>query len=299
MQVLKYLFLYCKRYVQENNYIVKYFYVNAIEENCFIVSLIAFKTVTMNKIISICIIWILGCYLSNAVAQTVVASVNPTSIKANAGDMITISIEIDMSASTELLGSFTGSINWNPTFLTYKSNSGVKGGFTGTINDMGAVASGQFFFNGANAAGVGGAVSVLEIEFEVGAGAAMIDLDFSAMAAALTFVDLLPVLEVKDSDIVVSIDDLNGDNGLMLLPPVNLSESGKVLFRFHLPKPGITNVKIYDVLGKTISVLADEPMANGNHQIKWDGTKHPTGMYLVQLQYEDNLLVQKFLLPNK
>ncbi len=136
--------------------------------------------------------------ISNAISQDVVAYLNPESLTANQGDIINITIEIDMSASPELLGSFTGSLSWNPAFLIYQSNSGIKGGFTGAINDMGAVPSGQFFFNGANTGGVGDVIEILDIQFEMGAGPTMLDLDFSAMAAAFTFVDLTPVLDVKD-----------------------------------------------------------------------------------------------------
>ncbi len=253
----------------------------------------------MNKIISIYTILMFGFCMPNAIAQNVVASLSPVSLTANSGDIITVAIDIDMSASAELLGSFTGSLSWNPTFLKYQSNSGIKGGFTGTINDMGATSSGQLFFNGANAAGVGGMIQILEIEFEVGPGAAMIDLDFSAMAAALTFVDLTPVLDINDSDVMVGIEDLDADNPLKLLPPVNLPEAGQVSFRFHLPGYAMTKMKIYDLLGQPITVLADQLMANGYHEIRWNGSAHPAGMYLVQLQYEDNFLVQKFLLSGK
>jgi|GEM_PF-3355219 len=249
----------------------------------------------MNKIISILIVLMLGFCMSNAIAQNVVASLNPASLNASPGDMITVTVEIDMSASTELLGSFTGSLDWNPTFLIYKSNSGVMSGFTGAINDTGA-GSGQFFFNGANAAGASGVVQVLEIEFEVGPGTAMIDLEFSAMAAAITFVDLLPVLTVNDSDVVVGIEDLDDDYNLRLLPPVNLPEAGNISFRFHLPAYAMTSIIIYDILGKPVAVLADESMANGNHEITWNGIAYPTGIYLVQLQHEGDFLVQKFLL---
>jgi len=136
--------------------------------------------------------------MSNALSQPVVASITPSSLVAKPGDIINVDIEIDMSASPQLLGSFTGSVNWNPTFLTYQANSGLQGGFTGAINDMGAVASGQIFFNGANTGGAGGLISILKIEFQMGSGATALDLDFSAMAAAFTFVDLTPVLDIKD-----------------------------------------------------------------------------------------------------
>lgn len=156
------------------------------------------KTLHYNFRLKLTIILAFMCLaMSNAIAQ-VVASVTPASVTASQGDNINIAIEIDMSASDQRLGSFTGSLTWNAAFLTYKSNSGIKGGFTGVINDTGAITSGQLFFNGVNVVGANGVIPILEIQFEMGTGITVLDLEFSAMAAALTFVDLIPGLTVND-----------------------------------------------------------------------------------------------------
>ena len=135
--------------------------------------------------------------MSNVFSQPV-ASVNPSEMAAEVGDIVHIRIEVDMSESPQVLGSFTGSLSWNPAFLIYQANSGLQGGFTGAINDAGAIPGGQIFFNGANTSGAGGVIPILEIEFEMNGGETPLDLDFSAMAAAFTFVDLTPDLEVND-----------------------------------------------------------------------------------------------------
>ena len=110
-----------------------------------------------------------------------------------------------MTGSSELLGSFTGSIDWDPTILSYDNNSGIQGGFTGLVNTDNA-ATGSLGFNGINAGGGSGTLTVLTVTFDViGAheSSTTLDLEYSAMSAALTFVNLLPVLTVNDATITV------------------------------------------------------------------------------------------------
>jgi len=110
---------------------------------------------------------------------------------------------IDVSrlvAPDSLLGSFTGSLNWNPALLSYVSHSGLTSGFTGAINTTNASA-GLLEFNSANAGGAGGNVNLLSVTFNVigMAGAAgALDLSYSDMLSAGTFRNLLPCLTVTD-----------------------------------------------------------------------------------------------------
>jgi len=123
------------------------------------------------------------------------------------GDQITVAIAVDVSEVDEpdnALGSFSATLDWDPAVLAYSSNSGILGGFTGQINPS----SGHLVFNGANPAGVTGETTVLTITFNViGAGSSALDLGFSAMAAAYTFEDLLPLLTVTDDSITAIPSD--------------------------------------------------------------------------------------------
>jgi len=87
--------------------------------------------------------------------------------------------------------------------LAYNSHTGIGAGFTGVVNPANA-ATGRIVFNGANASGATGNVTVLSITFDVvGEGTSALDLSYTAMAAATTFANLLPLLTVTDSQVVV------------------------------------------------------------------------------------------------
>ncbi len=96
-------------------------------------------------------------------------------------------------APNNKLGSFTGTLNWNTAVLDYVSYSGhPPTGFSGVVNEAN-VDSGQLTFNGSNATGATGNVTIITITFNVvGGGTSPLDLNYSAMSAATTFCDLLP-----------------------------------------------------------------------------------------------------------
>ena len=136
------------------------------------------------------------------------SSATPSDTTPDIDDSIVVTINIDMSsvsAPDNALGSFTGSLDWDPDVLAYSSNSGILAGFTGYVNVTQA-SSGHMVFNGANVTGATGNIVVLTITFDaVGAGTSPLDLEYPAMAAAGTFASLLPILTVNDGEVVVSL----------------------------------------------------------------------------------------------
>jgi uncharacterized repeat protein (TIGR02543 family) len=133
---------------------------------------------------------------------TVVSEATPSDAAPEVGDTITVDINIDISGA--LLGNYTGTLDWDPAILAYQSYAGAPpSGFTGVVNTSDS-ATGHIIFNGANASGVTGNTIVLTITFDVVAvGTSALNLDYSVMAAASTFVDLLPYLTINDGEVVV------------------------------------------------------------------------------------------------
>ncbi len=146
---------------------------------------------------------------------TITSAATPSAGTVAVGGQVVVSINIDMSGATPSgakLGSFTGSLAWDPAVLSYVSNSGPLGGFTGAVN----AGSGSLSFNGANSSGATGNTVVYQVTFNaVGAGTSVLDLGYTVMAAATTFANLLPQLAITDGQVVVSADrvlgDVNGD----------------------------------------------------------------------------------------
>ncbi|MDX9830513.1 MAG: hypothetical protein RBU35_09645 [Anaerolineae bacterium] len=132
----------------------------------------------------------------------VVSTATPSDDEPEAGDQIVVTINIDMSAApAHRLGSFTGSLVWNPAVLAYDSHAGLPSGFSGAVNTAN-VGIGQIAFDGANEDGATGNVVVIQITFDVvGPGTSALNLEYSAMAAAYTLQSLMPILTVNDGQV--------------------------------------------------------------------------------------------------
>jgi hypothetical protein len=153
----------------------------------------------------------IGGALVSAQSGSVTSSAVPSNTAPEIGDQIVVAIHIDMSSvdpPDDALGSFSASLDWDAGVLAYNSHSGILAGFTGVVNDTNA-SSGKIIFNGANALGATGEVTVLTITFDVvGPGTSVLDLEYSAMAAAHTFTSLLPLLTVYEGEVVVGPEEL-------------------------------------------------------------------------------------------
>ncbi len=68
------------------------------------------------------------------------------------------------------------------------------------------------------------------------------------------------------------------------------------LITFHLLKPGLTTLKIYNILGKEITTLTNEQKNSGFHEISWDAANFTSGIYLAVLQVDDCITSKKILL---
>jgi len=143
-----------------------------------------------------------------AQSGTILSAVIVSNDSPEVGDLIKVDILIDASnvePPDNNLGSFSGNLTWDPSILAYNSDSGVDPAlFTGFVNPLGD----HLYFNGINATGVQGSNVVLTITFEViGTGTCDLDLGYSAMSAAYTFVNLLPILTVQDGQVQVGGSD--------------------------------------------------------------------------------------------
>jgi hypothetical protein len=117
------------------------------------------------------------------------------------GQQIVVTVWVD--TGSELLGSYTGQLNWDPAVLRYDSNTGAPEGFVSVVNAKNA-GSGRIVFAGANVNGVAGRIVPIIVTFTaLKRGSSVLDLNFTAMAAAQTFGDLLPRLRVRDGAVAV------------------------------------------------------------------------------------------------
>jgi uncharacterized repeat protein (TIGR02543 family) len=153
-----------------------------------------------------------------AVTGNVTSAATPDNTALTAGQSVVVSINVDMSgmsAPNNALGSFTGSLAWDPAVLAYDSYSGPLGGFTGAVNAEQA-SSGLLSFNGAKASGASGNNVTFQFTLHaIGAGTSALNLEYEAIAAATTFTNLLPQLIITDGQVTVSagkLGEVNGDS---------------------------------------------------------------------------------------
>ncbi|RPI03446.1 MAG: T9SS C-terminal target domain-containing protein [Calditrichaeota bacterium] len=65
---------------------------------------------------------------------------------------------------------------------------------------------------------------------------------------------------------------------------------------FTLPLQAQVTVKVFDLRGNETAILADELKSAGRHSVVFDGTEHPSGVYVVQINYGQEILTQKMML---
>ncbi len=51
------------------------------------------------------------------------------------------------------------------------------------------------------------------------------------------------------------------------------------IIKFHCPKSGHVSLKIYDVLGNEVEVLASENVSAGSYSVEWNAENYSSGIY--------------------
>ncbi|MDZ7288582.1 MAG: family 10 glycosylhydrolase [candidate division KSB1 bacterium] len=62
---------------------------------------------------------------------------------------------------------------------------------------------------------------------------------------------------------------------------------------FDLPNSGTAELVVYDMLGREMLRLANEPMAAGRHTVQFDASPLPSGVYYYRLKFEGRILTRK------
>lgn len=65
---------------------------------------------------------------------------------------------------------------------------------------------------------------------------------------------------------------------------------------FSLPKWSVVSLKVYDILGQSVSTLIDGYMGPGLHTVVWDAIKFASGLYFCRLRVGDFVQIRKMVL---
>jgi hypothetical protein len=245
----------------------------------------------------------------------VIAEAVPSDATPARGETVTVDINIDVSGTNpaKLLGSFTGSLKWDRELIRYAGHSGTKTPFTGVVNVMDAGGIGTISFNGANPNGAAGKSNVLTVTFTAispNGVAVMLDLEFTAMLAALDFTNLVPLLTVRDGNIITAIRERNDDAALpkdfalgQNFPnPLRASAfNPETVINYDLPRQSQVVLTVFNLIGQKISTLVHGEVPAGRHTLRWHGTDEagrrlPAGVYVYRLEVEGGVFERKMVL---
>ena len=65
---------------------------------------------------------------------------------------------------------------------------------------------------------------------------------------------------------------------------------------FSLPHAVSIKISVYDVLGKEVDVIFSGYMREGKHEVSWNGTNFPSGIYFYRLETPGLNLTRKMVL---
>jgi hypothetical protein len=66
--------------------------------------------------------------------------------------------------------------------------------------------------------------------------------------------------------------------------------------RFDVPKSSIVRLIIYNSLGAEVIRLVDKEFKAGSHEVEWNGSEFPSGLYLLKLESGGFIDTKKMLL---
>ena len=93
---------------------------------------------------------------------------------------------------------------------------------------------------------------------------------------------------VVDSDVVTE--------GLMLAPNYPNPVREATVFTFHLPAASPVRLKLFDLLGREVTTIAEGQFGPGQHQVRWSAAGLVPGMYLYSLEVGGKQITRRMVL---
>jgi hypothetical protein len=68
------------------------------------------------------------------------------------------------------------------------------------------------------------------------------------------------------------------------------------VINYQLPKTSNVKLSIYDALGREVNVLVNKSQNEGNHNVEWDASNYPSGVYFYRLEAGSFVSTKKMIL---
>jgi beta-N-acetylhexosaminidase len=72
--------------------------------------------------------------------------------------------------------------------------------------------------------------------------------------------------------------------------------NAETILQYELPQSGRIHLKIYDLLGREVSVLKDEEVRQGVYAVRWNASSFASGVYIAVLTTPTSVIKQKLVL---
>ena len=63
-----------------------------------------------------------------------------------------------------------------------------------------------------------------------------------------------------------------------------------------IPFSGNVNISIYDINGNLVEELHDSFLSSGQHIVDWNAANHSSGIYFINISYQNNIITKKAIL---
>ncbi len=65
---------------------------------------------------------------------------------------------------------------------------------------------------------------------------------------------------------------------------------------FYIPEAAEVKLSVFNIVGQPVALLISESLSEGEHQVDWDATDMPSGMYIYQLEVGTKIMTRKMTL---
>jgi hypothetical protein len=104
------------------------------------------------------------------------------------------------------------------------------------------------------------------------------------------------LIRLEGETSVVPNANQSGPQEFILHPGYPNPFNGSTVLSYQLPVLSHVGLGIYDTAGRLVATLADGWREAGTHEVTFDGSKFPSGLYLVKMQAGNYTAVQKMVL---
>ncbi len=234
------------------------------------------------------ILLIILMYLSTTYSQIITLNLQSNNQYNLNEYFVEISYLMDLTKTEEKLGSYSCTVNWNPSEIIFEELVfSETDGLSSPIVNYNDISLGKVKIANANPLGNVGELILFSIRFKVNEGSSINshEITFTSLSAAYTFNDLLNNLTINET-----ITDVKNQNSVLeysfeMYPnPFNPS----INIAYQVAEEGKVELKIYNILGQQIKELVNENRMPGKYQLEWngmteDGTSVSSGIYFLVL----------------